>query len=158
VTGGIAGPGGATLAGTGTVWFVAANSYTGATTLAAGTLRLSASERVADASPLRLVDGTLLLNGLSETAGSLDVDGAAVIDFGGGASTLRLADSAAETWAGTVLLRNWTSGADHLYVGTSATLSEAQLAKILSPSGQKAAQRADGEVVLLPLGTLVTVR
>jgi len=158
VTGGIAGPGGVTLAGTGTVWFVAANTYTGATTLAAGTLRLAASERLADASPLRLVNGTLLLNGLSETAGSLDVDGAAVIDFGNGAATLRLADSAAETWSGTVLLRNWTVGADHLFVGASATLSAAQLAKILSPSGQKAAQLTSGEVVLLPLGSLITVR
>jgi len=158
ITGGIAGPGGVTMAGTGTVFLVAANSYTGATTLAAGTLRLAASERLDDASPLRLVDGTFKLDGLSETAGSLDVDGTAVIDFGAGAATLTLADSAAETWDGTVLLRNWTSGSDHLYVGTSATLSAAQLAKVLSPSGKKAAQLADGEVVLLPLGTLVTVR
>ena len=158
VTGGIAGPGGATLAGTGTVWFVAANSYTGATTLAAGTLRLSASERIADASPLRLVNGTLLLNGLSETVGSLDVDGAAVIDFGNGACTLTCADSASQTWEGQLLLRNLRlGGANHLFIGASASLSQAQLAKIVSPTGQVARQLPSGEVILLPLGTLLKI-
>ncbi len=158
VTGGIGGPGGVTMSGTGTVLFVAANTYTGATTLAAGTLRLSASERIADASPLRLAGGRLELNGLSETAGALVLDGASVIDFGTGASTLTLADSAAETWDGTLLLRNWTLGSDHLFVGDSASLSDTQLAKITSPSKQIAKQLPTGEVVLLPPGTLISVR
>ncbi len=158
ITGGIAGPGGAALTGTGTVWFVAANSYTGTTTLAAGTLRLAASERIADASPLRLVNGTLLLNGLSETAGSLDVDGAAVIDFGGGACTLTCADSASQTWEGQLLLRNLRlGGANHLFIGSSASLSQAQLAKIVSPTGQVARQLPSGEVILLPLGTMLKI-
>ena len=153
ITGGIAGPGGVTMVQTGTVFFAAANTYTGTTTVAAGTLRLGASERIADASPLRLTGGVLALAGCSETMGPLVVGGDAVIDFGAGGS-LTLADSAAQVWAGKLVLRNWRRGADHLYVGTSASLSKAQLAAITSPTRQSAAQMADGEVVLLPLGTV----
>lgn len=158
VTGGITGPGGVRLSSTGLVVFVAANSYTGSTVLAAGTLQLSAAERIADTSAIHLSGGTLTLNGFSETAGSLDVDGASVIDFGNGASTLTLADSSHDVWNGSLLLRNMTAGVDHLFIGTSATLSDAQLARITSPLAQKAKQTASGEVILMPLGTVLTVR
>ena len=154
VTGDIGGPGGVTMSGTGTVLFVAANTYTGATTLAAGTLRLAASERIADASPLRLAGGTLELNGFSETLGTLDVDGAAILDFGSGACTVTLADSAAETWDGTLVLHNLTPGSDQFFVGDSATLSAAQLARITSPTGQAVRQLDTGEVVFVPPGTV----
>jgi autotransporter-associated beta strand protein len=158
ITGGIGGPGGVAKTGAGLVLLVAANTYTGATTVAAGTLRLAAAERIDNASPLRLTGGTFALLGFSETLGALDVDGAAAIDFGSGSSTLTLADSASQTWDGTLVLRNWTPGADHLFVGTSASLSQVQLKKIASPTGQPAAQLPSGEVVLLPLGTTLLVR
>lgn len=152
------GPGGVRMSSTGLVVFVAANAYTGATSLDAGTLQLSAAERIADMSPLHLSGGTLKLNGFSETAGPLDVDGASVIDFGSGASTLTLADSSAEVWNGSLVLRNMTAGVDHLVIGSGATLSLTQLARITSPIGQKAKQLANGEVILLPLGTVLHVR
>ena len=158
VTGTIGGPGGVTAAGTGTVLFAASNTYAGATTVAAGTLKLAASERIDNASPLRLTGGQLALNGFSETAGALDVDGAAEIDFGAGACTLTCADSAGQTWGGTLLLRNWTPGSDRLFVGDSATLSADQLARITSPTGQAARQLETGEVVLVPPGTVFMVR
>ena len=158
VTGGIMGEGGVSAIGTGAVIFVAANTYVGTTTIAAGTLKLAASERIGNTSPLRLTGGTLNLNGFSETAGTLDVDGDAAIDFGNGSSMLTLADSSAQAWNGSLVLRNWTLGADHLFVGDSASLSAAQLAKITSPTGQHVAQLATGEVVLLPLGTLILAR
>jgi len=156
ITGGITGPGGVTKTGTGTVFFAAANAYTGLTTVAAGTLRLGASERIDDASPLRLSGGVLALAGFSETMGPLDVDGDAVIDFGGSGS-LTLADSAARSWSGKLVLHDWKRGATHMYVGTTANLSKAQLATVTSPSGQNAAQLDDGEVILLPLGTAMLV-
>jgi len=159
ITGGISGPGGVSIPGTGTVLFVAANTYTGTTTVAAGTLRLGADERIADASPLRLTGGVFDLKGFSETVGALDVDGAATIDFGTSACTLTCADSAGIAWDGTLLLRNLKpGGANHFFVGDAATLSAAQLAKIISPSQQIAKQRANGEVILLPPGTLIRVR
>ena len=157
VTGGIAGPGSVMIANTGTVCFAAVNTYTGATTVAAGMLCLGASERIADASPLRLTGGTFALAGYSETMGPLDVDGNAVIDFGAG-GTLTLADSASQAWTGKLVLRNWKRGSDHLYVGSAASLSKAQLTAITSPTQQSAAQLADGEVVLLPLGTVLLMK
>jgi fibronectin-binding autotransporter adhesin len=159
VTGGIAGPGGVTVTGGGTVLYTAANAYEGPTTVAGGTLRLGAAERIADASPLRLAGGALDLDGHGETVGPLDVVGAAVIDFGAGGCTLICADSAAETWDGALVLRNLKlGGANHFYVGAAATLSGDQLARITSPTGQKARQRATGEIILLPSGTAILLR
>jgi hypothetical protein len=101
--------------------------------------------------------GVLDLAGKAETMGALDVDGNAVIDFGSGGS-LALADSATQTWTGTLVLRNWKRGEDHLFVGTGACLSKTQLLAITSPTRQFAAQQADGEVVLLPLGTVLLAK
>lgn len=156
VAGVISGPGGVTLSGSGTVVLMAQNSYTGATTLAAGTLRLSASERIANVSPLRLAGGSLKMNGATETVGALRVDGASEIVFDNG--SLTCAESTAEVWNGTLVLRGWKSGVTRFFVGNSASLSQAQLDRITSPIGEKAAQLTTGEVVLMPLGTVFLFR
>jgi len=158
VSGVASGDGGLTKTGSGVAVLTAANSYTGTTTVAEGTLRLGAAERIADTSGLRLSGGTFDPAGFNQTMGPLDVDAAAALDFGDAAMTLTFADSSAESWDGTLLLRHWKNGVSHLFVGDSASLTEAQLAKIMSPSGQIATQRSDGEVILLPLGTLIQIR
>jgi len=126
--------------------------------VAAGTLRLAASERIADASLLRLAGGVFNPGSYSETLGALDVDANSAIDFGGGNVVLTFSDSSAQTWTGKLVLRNWRSGSDHLFIGTSDTLTRDQLKKITSPSGQSAAQLSTGEIVLLPLGTAIMLR
>ncbi|MDD2600313.1 MAG: autotransporter-associated beta strand repeat-containing protein [Kiritimatiellae bacterium] len=157
ITGGISGPGNVRKGGSGTTIFVAVNTYTGVTDVAEGTLRLAAAERIANTSKLRLSGGTFDPAGFDQSMGPLDVDANATLDFGAGC-TLTFADSASQIWEGTLQLRNWKRGASHLFIGESATLSETQLAKITSPSGQTAAQLPDGEVILLPFGTMIFVR
>jgi autotransporter-associated beta strand protein len=157
VSGAAGGDGGLEKVGPGVAVLTAANTYTGVTDVAEGTLRLGAAERLADTSGLRLSGGVFDPAGFDETLGALDVDAAAELDFGAGC-TLTFADSAGQTWDGTLLLRNWRRGVSQLFVGASASLTEAQLAKITSPSGQTAAQLSSGEVVLLPLGTVILVQ
>jgi len=87
------------------------------------------------------------------------VDGASEIDFGSGVCTLVCADSAAEAWQGTLVLRNFKSGgANRLFVGSAATLTPDQLARITSPAGQPVKQLDSGEVILVPPGTVFSLR
>jgi autotransporter-associated beta strand protein len=139
------------------VVLAAANTYTGVTTVAEGTLRLGASDRIADTGALRLTGGTFDSAGHSDTLGTLDVDGTAVIDLGSGSSTLRFADSAVQTWSGTLTLRNGSGGGTgRLFIGTtSGGASAQQLDRIMFPNGRKAIQLATGEVVPVPQGTLI---
>jgi autotransporter-associated beta strand protein len=79
--------------------------------------------------------GTLAISGVhNETfAGVLNVNsGTPHLDLGTGASTVALANSSAQTWAGTSLgISNWTYGTDHLQVGVDNTgLTGAQLSQI----------------------------
>ncbi|HQA39075.1 MAG TPA: autotransporter-associated beta strand repeat-containing protein, partial [Kiritimatiellia bacterium] len=59
--------GGLTKSGTGTLTVSGANTYTGATTVAAGTLKLGAAQALPDSTPVALAGGTLDLNGATVT-------------------------------------------------------------------------------------------
>jgi hypothetical protein len=108
---------------------------------------------------LRLTGGTFDAAGFDETFDSLDVDGAAVLDFGAGSSEIHFAASDLETWEGTLLLLNRTQGSDRLFVGADATgLTEDQLSRIIYPNGQASRQLATGEVIPIPMGSLILLR
>ena len=86
--------------GTGTLTFSSANTYTGATAVNAGTLRLGAANRIADTSAVTVASGaTFDLNSLAETVGSI---------AGGGNITLGTAtltaggDGTSTTFSGTI--------------------------------------------------------
>ncbi len=74
-----------------------ANTYTGATTISAGSLRLGAANRIPDGSAVSVSGGaTFDLNGYSDTVGS--IAGAGFVTLGAG--TLTAGDSSSTTFSG----------------------------------------------------------
>ena len=137
------GTGTQTLSGT-------SNSYSGTTTVNAGTLIVSgkltsttqllvnggtfqfnATNNVNSSATLSLGGGTLNLNGTSQTLGTMNLtSGLSTIDFGANntGSTLTLADSTGQTWAGgaTLSITDWNSNDHLLFSNTAGGLSPTQ--------------------------------
>ncbi|HLG00629.1 MAG TPA: autotransporter-associated beta strand repeat-containing protein, partial [Acidimicrobiia bacterium] len=90
---------GLTMSGSGTVTLSGANTYTGSTTVTAGTLRIGAADRIADASALNVTGGTFALNGFNEAVGSLQGTGGTV-SLGG--NTLTVTQGSSQTFAGVI--------------------------------------------------------
>ncbi|MGJ5136635.1 autotransporter outer membrane beta-barrel domain-containing protein [Bradyrhizobium oligotrophicum] len=99
-TGTISGSGGFTKVGTGTMRFDGPTSYTGATTIGAGTLQAGASGVLASASAFMIAPGaTLDLNGFDQSIGSLTGSGSVLL----GAGTLTSGgNNGSTTFSGTV--------------------------------------------------------
>ncbi|GAB5560936.1 MAG: autotransporter BatB [Synoicihabitans sp.] len=95
----ISGTGDLTKSGSGTVTLSAANTYTGDTTVTAGTLQLGASERIADTSDLVVNGGTFDLNDFTETLATISGTGG-TIDLGSG--TLASTNATAQTYNGNI--------------------------------------------------------
>ncbi len=97
-TGILSGTGGLTKQGTGIFTLSGANTYTGATTINAGTLTLGAANRIADTSALTVAGGaTFNLNNFAETIGSLA--GAGTVTLGTGILTAG-GDNSSTTYSG----------------------------------------------------------
>jgi autotransporter-associated beta strand protein len=89
--------------GTGTLTLSGANTYTGATTISAGTLQLGANNVLADATAVTVASGaTLNLNNYTETIGALS--GAGIVTLGSGTLTVG-SGNASSTFSG-----SFTSG------------------------------------------------
>lgn len=132
--------------GSGTWTFGGVNSYTGSTTVNAGTLALGAADRIANGSALILNGGTFATGGFNETLGALTLSNNASINFGSGTSSLTFAGLGTLTAGTTLTITNWTQGVDRLFIGTSASLTASQLAQIKF-NGTAAQQLNTGEVV-----------
>jgi autotransporter-associated beta strand protein len=116
--------------GVGTWVLTNANTYTGATTVSQGTLKLGVDNALSDNSNVVIGTGTLDADTRTDSAGTLDVTGSAVIHLGSGAA-LAFADSELVDWTGGTLNVTGTLGATSLRFGTDNTgLSVAQLAVI----------------------------
>ncbi len=105
-----------TKTGSGTLVLSGANTYTGTTTVDAGTLRLGASDRLADSADLNLGgSGTFDLNGNSERINNLTAADGATISYGptGGTNTL-LFDTFTGPPSGVLVINNWENGVDNL--------------------------------------------
>jgi autotransporter-associated beta strand protein len=172
---------GLTLDNTGTLIVEGANAYTGPTTihhgtlivtgtldgttslaLAEGTLRLGASNRIADAATLSLTTGTFDSAGFNETLGAMTLGGFAGLELGSGSSVLHFADSSATTWTGLLSIFHWSgspagSGLDQIFFGNNAaalTPSQLALIQFIDPFG---AGSGNTGARLLPTGELVAI-
>jgi autotransporter-associated beta strand protein len=95
----ISGNGGFTKTGTGVLTFSGANTYTSNTIVAAGTLQISASERIANTSPLVISNGAVFnLNNFSETVASLAGAGGVTL----GTGTLTAGNTGTANFSGTI--------------------------------------------------------
>ncbi len=146
------GTGSWTLSGT-------AKTYTGATTVTGGRLRLSTSigstqvsvtgsslelltgNLIADGAALTLNNGTLIAGGPHEKLGTLTLTGTSQLDLTTVGNAVHFADSSASTWSGTLAILHWGGlsgggvdgdGRNHIYFGdgSSTGLTGGQLARI----------------------------
>lgn len=154
--------------GIGTLTMAGSGSFTLEQTIAAqtidiqsGTLLLGADNRIGNSTNMILSGGTFATNGFSDQLGTLTLTQDSIIDFGGGDSILRFADSSGEAWDpnATLTIVNWGGtpfdggGADQLFFGgNDSGLTQAQLGQIVFADypGFGTAQLADGEVVPVP--------
>ncbi len=134
ISGAITGEGGNLVVTGGKLTLSGVNDYTGTTAVEAGTLALAASGVLPDTSAVILGNATLNAAGFSNSAGYLNVTGAATIQLGQGA-TLAFADSSALTWESGALnlAGTFVSGASLRFGTGSGGLTRAQLARITAP-------------------------
>lgn len=87
VTSSISGTGALNKTGTGTMALSGANTYSGGTVVSAGTLRINASERIANSSNLTVAGGTFNVQSFSETLANITLSSGSITGTGAGTVT-----------------------------------------------------------------------
>jgi autotransporter-associated beta strand protein len=142
-----------TKSGAGTQVLAGANSYTGATSINAGTLTLGANDVIPNSSEISLGSATLDAATFTDLLGTLDATAAATINLGAGGA-LAFADSSAIDWTGGTLAITGTfvSGASLRFGTTENGLTNEQLALISTPGFTGFDLDANGFLIATPNG------
>jgi hypothetical protein len=130
-----------TKTGTGNFILSQSNSCTGNTVITAGTLTISAADRIHNSSDLVLNGGTFssgATTGYNETMDIANVNANSIIALGTGAHTITFSNSSAQAWAGSTLtITGWTGTAGNtgtagkiFFASGLGTVTAGQLAKI----------------------------
>jgi fibronectin-binding autotransporter adhesin len=102
ISGAISGAHSLTKTGTGTLILLGANSYTGTTTISAGTLRLGADGALPAGNALTITAGTFDLDGFDQTVGTLTTSVGTTIALGSGGGSVTVASAGASAVAGVI--------------------------------------------------------
>jgi autotransporter-associated beta strand protein len=137
-----------TKTGAGTQILAGSNTYTGPTTIIAGTLALGRSDVLPDLTAISIGNASLDAATFTDTVGTLDVTSTAQINLGTGAA-LSFADSSEIDWTGGTLTLSGTfvSGASLRFGTNSSGLTPAQLALITAPGISSFSLDANGYLV-----------
>ena len=130
--------------GAGTQILAGANTYTGATTINDGTLRLGADNTFGADNNVVLAGGALDMGSYSNQLGTLEVTGSGSIVLGSG--SLSFLDSSLLNWPGSLTLEGILGPHTVRFGNSGAALTGAQLQKI-RVDGQPVHLDADGYVV-----------
>ncbi len=149
------GSGGLTKTGAGTWTLSAANTYTGTTTVNAGTLRLGADNTLDADNNVVLAGGALDGGGFSNQLGTLAVTGAGSLVLGAG--SLRFLDSYALAWPGTLTLTG-TLGPTTVRFGNSHNALTAEQLQKISLNGSPVDLDAGGYLYKASQGTVFIVK
>jgi hypothetical protein len=133
------------------------------TATAGGEVDLQANDAISSSAHVTLSNATLTtLADQAEALGDLTVaSGSSTLGLGSSGSVVNFADSSADSWTGTLTINNWNGasaggGTDEVFIGTTADLTNAQLADITFTNGtldgvpfatDSAVQLPDGELV-----------
>jgi autotransporter-associated beta strand protein len=106
-----------TKSGAGTLTLLGASTYSGRTTIAAGTLALGVNNALPLGGALTLSGGTLALNSHTQTLGLLTITANSTLNFGGAGGTLVFGNSAAQIWNGTLTITNYSTASNSFRSG-----------------------------------------
>lgn len=141
-----------TKVGSGTLILSGANTFTGDTTISAGTLALGANDVLANTSAIKLNGGTLAAGTFTDTLGTLSLSANSSITLGSGGSLIFADSSALSSAWGSYTLSiggNFVNGSSIRFGTSSGGITTAQLG-LISINGESATIDSNGYLSAIP--------